>query len=205
MENSKSYLPVVLREGIEKVSRMFPNSAIQERIGQNLRVIHGYEWEFPEEREKALEHVKATFQALDLGYLGQAQQHFRKAEDSLFFDYANQAIRIANNNGLHLKPLAKLNEEPGHSFYVDGPRHKWEFKPLDSYNKLIPPQALNLAKGMQDLGLKWGKNFIGEPYVPPAPSYADYHPAAYSPVKAYKDPILAISIGRWVLEVARWE
>jgi hypothetical protein len=182
-------------EGIERVAKLFPEPQVQARISQNLRVMADYEWELPREREKALEHVETMFCSLDIGHPRQACLHYLEAEDRMFFDYSNKAIRLAKSAGLKLKPLAKLNQMPAKSFEIRGPRHSWRFRPLDSYDRTVPTKVLMLAKAIQDLGLKWHMSFVGEPHFLQMYAYA----------RPYKDPILAISIGRWILEVARWE
>lgn len=188
-----------LAKGIEIISRNFKVPQVRERVSLTLPFMMGHEWESAEERNVALQHVEGMLAALDLGHEGQALVQFREAEDRLFFDYSNKAIRIAGDAGLNLKPLAKLQNEPGRSFSISGPKHQWSFRPLDGYDGLVPADILRKAHAVQGLGLRWHKSFIGEPHFPPA-----YEPRAFARV-AVRDPILAISIGRWVLEVGRWE
>lgn len=174
-----------------KVAECFPDQAVHSRVKNNLKIMADYEWELLKERNKALEHVKAMINALELGYCQQAQLHFFQAEDKMLFDYSNKAIRIAKNEGLKMKPLAKLDETPGQSFRIRSSRNNWEFKPIESYDKIVPADILKKANLIQKLGLRWQMCFIGEPHV--------------SSMRQIKDPILAISIGRWILEVDRWE
>lgn len=175
---------------IVKVGNCFPTQEKQIIVKSNLNVMSAYQWALPQEKAKALEHVRAMANSVKLGFPRQAQLHYEKAEDCMLFDYSNKAIQIAEKNGLKLKPLAKLSENPGQSFHISGTKHKWEFKLLESYGKLVPPVVLEMASKVRNLGLRWGKAYIGEPYVP-----------AYTRIR---DPILGVSIGRWVLEIARW-
>ncbi|MEE9389647.1 MAG: hypothetical protein V3U91_00230 [Candidatus Aminicenantaceae bacterium] len=179
-----------------KVAECFPDVQVQNRVKKNLRIIADYDWVLPVEREKAKEEIEAMLCALDLGHPGQASLQFRQVEDRMFFDYSNKGIRIVNSSGLQLKPLAKLSREPSANFIIRGPKHSWRFIPLDSYDKPVPAKVLKMAHEIQSLGFRWNESYIGEPHVPPAPTYTP----AYRDI----DPIFAVSIGRWILEVARW-
>ena len=205
-------------EGIDCIARLFQEPAnVQKRIGENLNDFVRYEWESPEGQKKALGHVKAMLCALDLGKPKQAYLQCRQAEDLMFFDYSNKAIRLAKDAGLSLKPLAKLDGEPSGSFTISGPKHDWIFRDLDRYGKAVPANVLLLAQGIQSLGLRWHQSFVGEPHVPQAvPQHRmEYFghtgptPFVQNRPRPYGfrliDPILAISFDRWLLEVARWE
>jgi hypothetical protein len=187
--------PELLMEALNGMARFFPEKDGGERAGRTLSAMKTYEWERPDEREKAMEHVKAMFYALRLGQGRQAWLQFQEAEDRMLFDYSNKAIKIAAGAGIKLKSLAKLEKPPGAAFRIRGPHHDWQFQELDGFGGLVPAGILKKAVVLKNLGLEWHHDYIGEPR--PRPEIVVR--------SVYRDPILAISLGRWILEVGRWE
>lgn len=177
-----------------KVAECFPDVQVQNRVKKNLRIMADYDWVLPKERKNALKHVGGMYDALELGLWRQAQLQYSGAEDRMFFDYSNKVVRIAKKEGLKMNPLAKLDEAPIEGFKIKGSGIDWEFKPIEEYERMIPADILRKTNLIRKLGLRWHMSFIGEPVPPPR--------RARVPVK---DPILAISIGRWILEVGRWD
>ena len=180
-------------EAIERLVRSLTAVAEKPRAKQNLAVMAEYSWALPAERQEADGEMEAAFDALELGMAKQATLYYRKAEDRMFYDYSNKAVAVAERSGLSLKPLAKLNREPAKTFVIQGPNHDWRFTHAEEFERPIPPVLIRLAKGLRDLGIGWNQAYIGEPFVQPLIRIA--------PVL---DPILAVSVGRWLLEVGRW-
>lgn len=185
--------PEIGEQSIVKVAGCFPSQEGHNRVKRNLAIMREYKWLIPAERAKSLNHIATSIMAGYKGWDKQCRLHYIRGEDGMLFDYSNQAVQLARREGLGLKPLAKLSREPGNKFRIQGPRNRWNFSPLEGFDKLIPGEAIRKAEVLQRLGLQWGKAYVGEPYVAPEVSHTEI-----------KDPILAVSIGRWILEIARW-
>lgn len=180
-------------QAIERLVRSMPAAQEKLKAKQNLAVMAEYSWLLPFEREEADNDMEAAFDALELGMAKQASLYYRRAEDRMFFDYSNKAVVVAERAGLSLRPLAKLSREPAKTFVIKGPQHDWRFTHAEDFERPIPPAIIRMAKGLRDLGIGWQQAYIGEPFVQPL--------IRVGPVL---DPILAVNVGRWLLEVGRW-
>jgi|GEM_PF-3492714 len=180
-------------QAIERLVRSMPAIVEKPRAKQNIAVMTEYSWLLPLERKEADDEMEAAFDALELGLNKQAAIYYRKAEDRMFYDYANKAIIVAERAGLSFKPVAKLSREPAKTFIIKGPHHDWRFTHAEEFERPIPPALIRMAKGLRDLGIGWQQAYIGEPFVQPL--------IRIGPIL---DPILAVSVGRWLLEVGRW-
>jgi len=194
-------------EALERFVAKLPEPRERERRTQSLALIRDYNFALFPEREAANENLEAALDSLELGLPRQARHHLAMAEDRVFFDYSNKAIVITGRFGFRLSPLAKLGAEPGSSFQIQGPEHAWLFKRADEFERAIPASVLKNAKALKALGIGWHQLYVAEPFVPktPEPSIEPLPRIfpSYSPGPR-KDPILAISVGRWLLEVGRW-
>lgn len=180
-------------QAIDRLVRSMPAVAEKPRAKQNLAVMAEYSWLLPLEREEADNELEAAFDALELGMAKQAALYYYRAEDRMFFDYSNKAVVAAERAGLSLRPLAKLRGEPAKTFVIKGPQHDWRFTHAEEFERPIPPAIIRMAKSLRDLGIGWQQAYIGEPFVQPL--------IRIGPVL---DPILAVNVGPWLLEVGRW-
>jgi len=170
---------------IERVSDIFPQD-MKARFRSNMKRMVSYEWESKKERKRAMERVRAMFQAASLKMEKQAILQYQKAEDRMFYDYSKKITRVGRKMGIPVKHLGEMciDERSRIAIWYKGRR--WIFSPLENYPEALPPNALNHTFALREMGFRWNKAFIGKPVMVP------------------RDPIFAISVGRWLLSLCRW-
>ncbi len=184
-------------EAIQAFSSCVLEPARRERLARSLKEMTEYRWLIKKEREGVREALEGARAAHELGFRNQVKHHILEVEDRFFFDLTNKAIVVANRAGLSLRPLAKLSKEPGSRFEIRGVplrglNVRWRFQSVEEYDRPIPARILKMARALLDAGFTWHGSFVGEPQVIQAPRTIN------------PDPILAVSVGRWLLEVGRW-
>lgn len=186
---------------VQVYSAYFPDPVKRERMRQNLGMMPYNAWALANERDAAMDELEAAKAAHELGLKKQVRLHLERAEDKFLFDASNKAVVLARRAGLGLKPLAKLSAEPGRRFEIRGARLqgqdvRWRFASIEEYERTVPAKILRDAKALRDAGFDWNDAYVGEPYVVEIRRVE-------LPQKA-SDPILAVAVGRWLLEVGRW-
>lgn len=181
---------------IQVYSAYLPDPARRERMRQSLAQMPRYRWSLSNERDAALDELDAAKAAHELGLKKQARLHLVQAEDKFLFDVSNKAVVLARRAGFGLKPLAKLSKEPARQFEIRGARLRgqdvrWRFSGIEEYERAVPANILRNAKALHDAGFGWHDCFVGEPFVVVT--------RCIDP-----DPILALAVGRWLLEAGRW-
>lgn len=184
---------------IQVYSAYLPDPVRRERMKQSLAQLPRYRWSLANERNAALDELEAAKAAHELGLKKQARLHLEQAEDKFLFDASNKAVAVAKRAGLDLRPLAKLGKEPAGKFEIRGARMRgqdvrWRFSGIEEFERAVPARILRDAKALRDAGFAWQDCFVGEPYV----VVRIVAPAALT------DPVLAVAVGRWLLEVGRW-
>ena len=181
---------------IQIYSACLPDPVRRERMKQSLTQMPHYRWALARERDDAMEALEAAKDAHELGFRNQVKHHLMRAEDKFLFDESNKAVVLARRAGFDLKPLAKLSREPGRQFEirgvpVRGQDVRWRFTGVEDYDHAVPARILKDARALRDVGFDWHNSYIGEPFVVQVQRFA-------------LDPILAVALGRWLLEVGRW-
>jgi len=177
---------------IERLYQVIP-PAMRERFTNNLAKMFEYEWESKREKEKAMRKVKAMCQSKKLGYYNQVVAQFRDAEDILFHDYSNKIVRVGKKADIPAKLLGAANLDKNNDLHINYKGKRWKFIPVEHHESSLPPESLNNAYKMRELGFSWDRSFIGKPVVP--------EPVPYEP----KDPIFAILVGKWLVGLYRWK
>lgn len=181
---------------VQVYSAYLPDPVKRERMKETLAYLPRYRWMFAAERDGAIEEFEGAKAAHELGLKKQVRLHLERAEDKFFFDATNKAVAVARRAGFGLRPLAKLSKEPAKKFEIRGARlHgqdvRWRFSGIEEYESAVPARILRDAKKLRASGFEWEDCFVGEPFVVATQRFDP-------------DPILAIAIGRWLLEVGRW-
>ena len=181
---------------IQVYSACLPDPVRRERMKQSLAQLPHYCWALAKERDDAMEALEAAKDAHELGFRNQVKHHLMRAEDKFLFDASNKAVVLARRAGFDLKPLAKLSREPGRQFEirgipVRGQDVRWRFTGVEDFDHPVPARILKDARALRGVGFEWHNSYIGEPFVVQVRRIAS-------------DPILAVALGRWLLEVGRW-
>jgi len=170
---------------IEKASKMFPEE-MRPRFVENMNRMVSHEWRSKKDRRKALESVRAMCQALNLGIKRQAVLQYVQAEDRMFYDYSKQLVKVAKSANIRVKHMGAFAPDERSRINIVYKGKRWVFTPAESYKQALPPEALNNAERLKRMGFTWDGFFVGIPAI------------------VQRDPIFAVSVGRWLLRLHRW-
>ena len=156
--------------------------------------LEGYTWNKKSNQDEAYGQYVGLLESVIHGDREKAVFHKKEIDDIFHLDACQHACSLARSQGIPAKVFA-VKEEQKPEFKVKGLEFDWLVKDMQTSRHQVPQRFKKMARDIKEAGIEFEQFYIAEPEVKPLPV----------PRRKPRDPVLLGSIGRWLVEIGRWE
>ena len=157
--------------------------------------LSGYRWNKESNKKEAFFYYVRYLESKVDGNHDEAEEHKEEIKDIFFHDLCLNAVTLARNNGIQAKIFSTVDElKP--TMQVKGQEFDWILKDMRISDQAVPERFQRMAREINKAGINFDSYYIAEPEEKffPAPS-----------PRPNRDPVLLGVLGRWLVEIGRWE
>ena len=153
----------------------------------------GYTWNKKSNQQEAYSHYVGVLESLLSGDPLRLEKHKAEVEDIFSFDLALNTVSMVRAKGVPAKIFC-VAEDQKPVFRVKGQEFDWIAKDIRTSTHPVPERFRSIVRQVRDAGVGFDGFFIAEPDTETLPV-----------TRKKKDPVLLGVIGRWLLDLGRWD